>query len=113
MIQLLVDEAYAFDYLSILEIKKDINSNTYSNWEACKANIEQEVGKEKMLDIINSKEYKLMIETNKLTFDAVEKARYGGDITAKEVDRINLERHKRKLELQRKFSHNNLTEYKT
>jgi len=104
MIQLLVDEAYAFDYLSILEIKKDIN---------CKANIQQEVGKEKMLDIINSEEYKLMIETNKLTFDAVEKARYGGDITAKEVDRINLERHKRKLELQRKFSHNNLTEYKT
>ena len=68
MIQLLVDEAYAFDYLSILEIKKDINSNTYSNWEACKANIQQEVGKEKMLDIINSEEYKLMIETNKLTF---------------------------------------------
>ena len=54
-----------------------------------------------------------MLKTNKLTYDAVEKARYGGDITAKEVDAINMQRHKRKLELQRKFTDNNLTEYKT
>lgn len=113
MINLLVDEAYAFDYLSILEIKKDINSINYTNWQICKENLINEIGQDKMDEIINSEEYKQMIETNKLTFEAVEKARYGGVITAKEVDDANLKRHKRKLELQRKFFDNNLMEYKT
>ena len=113
MINLLVDEAYAFDYLSVLEIKKDINSMTFASWDMCKCNLEYQIGKEKMEEILASKEYEGMLRTNKLTFDAVEKARYGGDITAKEVDAINMQRHKRKLELQRKFADNNLTEYKT
>ena len=65
-----------------------------------------------MLKIINSEEYKNMVQTNKVTFDAVEKARYG-NITAKEVDEANMLRHKRKLELQVKFFDNNLMEYKT
>lgn len=113
MIKLLVDEAFAFDYLSILEIKKDINSFTNATWHACKENLGYEIGQNLLEQILISQEYANMLETNKLTFGAVEKARYGGDITAKEVDAANLERHKRKLELQRKFFDNNLTEYKT
>lgn len=112
MINLKVDEAYAFDYLSILDIKKHMNKDCYNNWQICYTYIESQLNKDKMLEITNSEEYKNMIQTNKITFDAVEKARYG-DITAKEVDEANMLRHKRKLELQAKFFNNNLMEYKT
>lgn len=112
MINLKVDEAYAFDYLSILEIKKGLNDLCQKNWENCFSYIAEQIGRDKMNQIINSSEYQLMINTNKLTFDAVEKARYG-NISAKEVDDANMLRHKRKLELQSKFFNNNLMEYKT
>lgn len=112
MINLKVDEAYAFDYLSILDIKKHLNDKCKNNWENCFSFIENQIGKENMKHIIDSIEYQSMVETNKLTFDAVEKARYG-NISAKEVDDANMLRHKRKLELQSKFFNNNLMEYKT
>ena len=112
MINLRVDEAYAFDYLSILDIKKGMNKDCHSNWQMCYTYIESQLNKDQMLKIINSEEYKNMVQTNKVTFDAVEKARYG-NITAKEVDEANMLRHKRKLELQVKFFDNNLMEYKT
>jgi hypothetical protein len=112
MINLKVDEAYAFDYLSILDIKKQMNKDCYNNWQICYTYIESQLNKDQMLEITNSEEYKNMIQTNKITFDAVEKARYG-NITAKEVDEANMLRHKRKLELQAKFFNNNLIEYKT
>jgi len=113
MINLNVDEAYAFDYLSILDIKKNINQNCHKMWSNSFNFIKNQIGEEKMNEIINSKEYKNMIETNQLTFDAVEKARFGKQITAKEVDDANMLRHKRKLELQTRFFHNILMEYKT
>lgn len=112
MINLKVDEAYAFDYLSILDIKKRMNEDCHNNWQGCYTYIESQLNKDQMLQIINSEEYKNMVQTNKVTFDAVEKARYG-NITAKEVDEANMLRHKRKLELQVKFFDNNLMEYKT
>lgn len=113
MINLKVDEAYAFDYLSILDIKKNLNKDCYNAWQKCFDYIQEQIDKNKMNEIIGSIEYKNMTDTNKLTFDAVEKARYSKGITAKEVDDINMVRHKRKLELQKKFFDNILTEYKT
>lgn len=113
MINLNVDEAYAFDYLSILDIKKELNSNCFNSWSNCYSFIENQIGQIKMNEIINSDQYKNMLKTNQLTFNAVEKARCGGKITAKEVDEINMIRHKRKLDLQAKFFDNNLTEHKT
>jgi hypothetical protein len=113
MINLKVDQAYAFDYLSILDIKKSLNKDCYNAWQKCFDFIQEQINRDKMSEVIGSIEYKNMIDTNKLTFDAVEKARYGKEITAKEVDDINMVRHKRKLELQRKFFDNILTEYKT
>ena len=65
-----------------------------------------------MSEIIRSKEYQNMIEANQITFNAVEKARYES-ITAKEVDEANMLRYKRKLELQKKFFDNIVTETKT
>jgi hypothetical protein len=112
MITLLVDEAYAFDYLSILHVKKSINQQVESSWKECFDYIKNQIGENMMQKIINSKEYHGMIEANQITFDAVEKARYG-EITAKEVDDTNMLRYQRKLELQAKFFNNILTEVKT
>ena len=112
MIKLLVDEAYAFDYLSILHVKKLINDKVESTWKNCFYYIENQLGKQKMSEIIRSKEYQNMIEANQITFNAVEKARYES-ITAKEVDEANMLRYKRKLELQKKFFDNIVTETKT
>lgn len=112
MITLKVDEAYAFDYLSILHIKKSINASLTKSWKDCFSYLENQLGSSKMQEIIHSKEYQNMIEANQITFDAVEKARYG-NITAKEVDEANMLRYKRKLELQKTFFNNNLVEQKT
>jgi len=112
MINLLVDEAYAFDYLSILHVKKTVNTLVEKIWKDSFSNIEKQIGQKKMQEIIYSKEYQNMIEANQITFDAVEQARYG-KITAKEVDEANMLRYRRKKELQKKFFNKNLLEYKT
>ena len=112
MIDLLVDEAYAFDYLSILHVKKTINEKVESIWKDCFFYIQKQIGNKLMQEIIHSIEYKNMIEANQITFDAVEKARYGS-ITAKEVDEANMLRYKRKCELQNKFFLENIKEIKT
>ena len=111
MINLSVDEAYAFDYLSILEVKRNIRPETELNWKACIYNIENQIGQEQMNIIVNSIEYKNMVEANQITFDAVEKAK-NNLITAKEVDEANMLRYTRKLELQSKFFTNKITERK-
>lgn len=112
MINLLVDECYAFDYLAILEVKKDKNINNLYNWERCKNQIRSE-----LLDsfdtIITSQEYKNLYIANKKTFEAVDKARYGS-ISAKEVDMCNGERFIAKNKLQEKFFPNKkISETKT
>ena len=112
MINLQVDEAYAFDYLSILHVKKSINSDVEPSWKDCLLHIRNQISITKMEKIINSEEYQRMIEANQITFDAVEKARYG-TVSAKEVDEANMLRFKRKLELQKNFFNNNLVEIKT
>jgi hypothetical protein len=111
MINLLVDEAYAFDYLSILSIKKNINSDCYDNWVNCYSYIENQLGKNKMIEIINSTEYTALAQANQITFDAVEKAK-NNLITAKEVNEANMLRYIKKVELQSKFPTNQIIEKK-
>jgi len=65
-----------------------------------------------MAEIIHSKEYQHMIQANQITFDAVEKARYGS-ITAKEVDDANMLRYNKKCELQKKFFNSKIKEFKS
>lgn len=110
MIYLKVDEAYAFDYLTILYLKKDKSESCYKAWKDCYEYLSYQLPN--FLNIVTSDEYNNLLEANRITFDAVEKARYG-TITAKEVDEANLLRHKRKVELQDKFFNVKLTEYKT
>lgn len=112
MINILVDEAYAFDYLSILHIKKNINQQVEPSWKECLNYIKEQIGENAMQEIINSKEYHEMIDANKITFDAVEKARYGS-ITAKEVDEANMLRYNKKHELQKKYFNTKIKEFKS
>lgn len=112
MINLQVDECFAFDYLSILEIKNSFSKNHKESYLNCCNNLKQQLG-DKFSIIINSKEYKNLLFANNKTFDAVEKARYGGDITAKEVDDCNMERYHAKVALQKEFFNGEIVERKT
>ena len=110
MINLNVDEAYAFDYLSILEIKKEKSSNN-KQWLDCCLYLQNQFESEKWLSIINSEEYKNMIKANLLTFDAVDKAK-NNEVTAQHVDYCNYQRHAAKQNFQKKFFTSDLSELK-
>lgn len=105
MISLLVDEAYAFDYLAILIVKKSPLQTTISN------HISNQLPS-KFNEIILSQEFANMVEINRKLYDYVELARYG-EISAKELDTANMQRHYAKISLQNKFFNTNLTESKT
>lgn len=106
MIKILVDEAYAFDYLSILEVKDSELRDRVA------AHIAKQIGVMKTMNIYASDEYDQLYNANKALFDCVERARYG-TITAKELDEANMERHKAKQALQAEFFQTQLTETKT
>jgi hypothetical protein len=115
MIKILVDEGYAYDYLAILTVKaKKINTNkTLDAKNQCNEFLMNQVGEDKHLDILKSKAFTDLFNVNSETFDAVEKARYG-EISAKEVDDLNMKRYHCKVTLQNKFFPNiQTTEFKS
>lgn len=115
MISILVDEGYAYDYLAILAVKaKKINTNkTLDAKNQCNEFLMNQVGEDKHLDILKSKAFTDLFNVNSETFDAVEKARYG-EISAKEVDDLNMKRYHCKVALQNKFFPNiQTTEFKS
>ena len=111
MINLLVDEAYAFDYLSILEVKKQKSSISNDAWAKCYAYLQNQFDNEKWLHMMHSKEYENMIKANELTFDAVDKAK-NNEVTAQHVDYCNYQRHIAKQNFQKKFFTSDLSELK-
>lgn len=111
MIFLQVDEAYAFDYLSILEVKKKKNSLITNAWSKCYVNLQIQFDSDKWFLIINSKEYADMVAANELTFNAVDKAK-NNEVTAQYVDYCNYQRHIAKESFQKKFFNTNLSELK-
>lgn len=112
MINLLVDEAYAFDYLSILEVKKDLTNDNQKEeaFTLCKTFLSDQL--ENFDTVYSSKEYKNLYDINKKTFDLVDLARNNGEVTAKQVDDANMERFYRKRDLQAKFFSTALVESK-
>lgn len=102
MINLNVDEAYAFDYLSILDIKKQKDSKNYKFWNHSYVFLQNQFESEKWNQMINSEEYKNMLKANQLTFDAVDKAKTN-QVTAQYVDFCNYQRHIAKENFQKKF----------
>ena len=91
------------DYLAILDVKCSKKlKNSEENFFLSFKHISSQIGEKLHNKIFNSLEYSALLEANKQTFDAVEKARYG-TITAKEVDDLNMKRYYCKIALQNKF----------
>jgi len=103
MIDITVDEAYAFDYLSILEVKKNRNPVQFIIFFDCSEKIAAQVGKEYFDAIIGSKQYRKLVDTNQKIFDYIEMIRNGENIPAYEIDDLNTVRYNLKTDLQRIF----------
>lgn len=115
MISILVDEGYAYDYLAILNVKykKFNNEKTLHARNLCNEHLLGQIPEDKHIDILNSEEFKNLFNVNFETFNAVEKARYG-EISAKQVDDLNMKRYYCKVALQNKFFPNiRITEFKS
>lgn len=106
MINLPVDEAYAFDYLSILEVKGQ-------NTDQMKLDLSFQVGNELFKTILESKEYCNLKQSNTEIFQQIESIRKGNPLQASEIDNANLERFYYKQALQKKFFRKELSELKT
>lgn len=111
MIKITVDEAYAFDYLSILEIKNKKLSSINDTLETVKNDLIEQIGLTKVIDILDSKEYKELYDSNERTFLAVDMAK-NDLVKASYVDKCNYDRMICKRELQKKFFTEDLTEKK-
>ena len=111
MINILVDEAYAFDYLSILEVKKKKSDSSIEAWQKFYIHLHKQFDSEKWMSMLCSKEYENMIKANELTFEAVDKAK-NNEVTAQYVDHCNYQRHVAKQNFQKKFFTSDLSELK-
>lgn len=109
MIYMIVDEAYAFDFLSILDVRVDeIRTSECSNaflgcYETLKAQIDS------IERILSSKEYSELKEANRAVFHLVDKAKRD-EVKASDVDRGNYERCKKRKALQERFFGGRTTE---
>ena len=119
MIKISVDESFAFDMLSILEVKnariKDGQKNLSVRNSLTKLGQEIicSVGYTKFLQIRDSDEYRALLNANYETFDLVEAARNGPEGLAKDADAANLKRFEAKKEIQEKFFGGANTEIKS
>lgn len=113
MISILVDPGYAFDYFAILLIKQKHHPALEKYIDHLQRSICSQIGHELWQTIISSEEFDHLLKANQTVFDSVELAKTN-NITAKEVDQKNTSRFLAKIELQKKFFHNNHTqEWKT
>lgn len=107
MIHLLVDEAYAFDYLSILKVKSDKINNDVHYKQICldlEVQLTTKNYETNLFEVLNSEQYKQLIECNRKIFDKIDLLRSGDlSITAKEIDDLNMKRFFAKNSLQKMF----------
>lgn len=114
MINLLVDEAYAFDFISVLDIKKNNSEKDQKNFDITCEYIKSQIGEQLFKNIINSQTYNEMVEANKIIYNLIDDIRiHHVNMDAKIVDDANNQRFFLKKKLQEKFFNDNLTESKT
>jgi len=111
MIKIRVDEAYAFDYYSILELKYKNNFISQEILDVTKKDLINDLGEDLVKEILDSDEYRDLLDSNQITFDAVDKAKEDL-VTASYVDKCNYKRMLSKKSLQTRFFTNTLTETK-
>ncbi len=104
MISLLVDEAHAFDFLTILMVKGSDDLERHKDY------VRMQVPQ--VDTIVTSEEFNRLLRANQEVYEMVELASQD-KCRAIEVVRLNQERFNAKKELQRVFFGNNLTEVKT
>ncbi len=102
------DECYMFDVLAVAKIKLETNRNmpNLSNYERHFNSIEMQIGRKKMDIIIESEEFKKMIEVNQKLFSGFNKIKTEEgrkEISALDLDSLNFDRHLAKISLQNKF----------
>jgi hypothetical protein len=121
MIKISVDEAYAFDYLSILQVKKlhlvwneskeaslkrDQLQNTIRQ---VRIEIENDIGTDKFFKIINSTEYDDLVKANDTLYTAIA---YRHKYSANYMHDLNEIRHHAKITLQNTFFSTLISEVK-
>jgi hypothetical protein len=111
MLNLKVDECYAFDYMAILFIKRNKSIQALKTWEDCYRYIRDQLDEKFFNEIIDSKEYEDMIDANQKTFNMVERAK-NNSCTAMDVDKCNYGRHRAKEKFQEKFFGTPMSEIK-
>ena len=111
MVNLLVDEAYALDYLSILEVKAAKDRSLIPQHLECQKYLEAQIGKELLAQILESRHYSNLVCINARIFASVDLARTNS-CTSREVWGQNSRRHKYKQEIQEAFFKSGLTEKK-
>ena len=120
MVKISVDEGYAFDILSIFEVKinncddpKKIEISGKA-FELLRQELEAQLGSAKLLQIMNSVEYHELYNENKKTFLLVDKIRASNEVSlGKDIDKNNLSRFECKRKLQNKFFDSQMLETKT
>jgi len=114
MIDIKVDEGYAFDYLSILNLKctldpeSDIKQRAY---DECKVYLKSQLGN-KFDDVFFSNEYNELYIANYETFKAVDLAKTDS-VKASDVDRCNYTRFMMKKKIQDTYFGGEMYETKT
>lgn len=120
MVEIHVDEAYAFDILSIYDVKirnctdshkVDISKDAYKKLYV---DLAKSIGTARMIDIIRSDEYSRLRDANEKTFYLVDKIRISDEVSiGKDIDNTNMKRFFCKKQLQEKFFDGKLIEVKT
>ena len=113
MIIIKVDEAYAFDMLAIMEIKKDKSVQDTINFYEFMENLKLQLGDELTSDIRASESYRELLAANQLVFDMVEQINLGEKLAAEVVHEGNMARFRAKKKLQYLFFGQDLNERKT
>ena len=117
MIKISLDEAYVFDLLSILDLKraksvgKEDNQKHIENYNTLHDEISEQISDIKMLEIIKSEEYKDLVDINSKVFDLVDLGKDQEGL-AKTTAMANHDRFILKNKLQKKFFKNPLKEAK-
>ena len=80
MIKVTIDEASAFDMLSILEVKligeyklDNVKKRKLNeNYELLKGEIIQQIGEDKFNEILDSEEYRFLLASNNVVFQMID-----------------------------------------
>jgi hypothetical protein len=116
MIKVSLDEAYVFDMLAILDVKKQLfSSEKLDSVLSARAimvdEICNQIGDDRFDEIISSEEYLNLIKANNLVFNLVDQTKTEGGL-AKQVDDANYNRYLKKQNLQNKFFTTKMKEVK-